>query len=104
MISRRGPILLGVALSVLGATGAAAQSSFRSYECADGSQFIVGFYRYDPNAHIQIDGKSVELKKSVAVSGQRFSTRGTTLWIDKAGAVSVKHGKRPVSICREVRS
>lgn len=82
---------------------AAAQALFSSYECADGSVFMLAFYRSDPAAHIQIDGKSIELKKSLAVSGQRFSTRGMTIWIEKTGLTSIKHGKRPVSICREVK-
>ncbi len=93
-----------IGISVFGVVQpAAAQAVFRSYECADGSQFAVAFYQSDPGAHIQIDGKSIELKKSLAVSGQRFSSRGMTLWIETTGLTSIKHGKRPVSVCREVK-
>lgn len=103
MISCRGPILLGAALIVLGATGAAAQSSFRTYECADGAPFVVAFYRFDPSAHIQIDGKSVELRKRLAVNGQRYASQGIDLRINKLGAVRIKHARRPWTNCREVK-
>ena len=93
----------GIAILGMTVPAAAAETAFRSYECADGSQFIVAFYQSDPDAHVQIDGKSIALKKSLAVSGQRFSSRAMTLWIEKTGATSVKHGKRPVSLCREVK-
>lgn len=92
----------GIAIAGMTALPAAAAAIFRNYECADGSQFAVAFYESDPAAHVQIDGKSIELKKSLAVSGQRFSSRAMTLWIEKSGATSIKHGKRPVSVCREV--
>jgi membrane-bound inhibitor of C-type lysozyme len=80
-----------------GASPAAAQT-FRTYGCADGSQFIVGFFQYDKRAHLQIDGKAVALTKRIALSGARYSGSGTTLKITKAGA-TIKHGKRPASAC-----
>jgi len=107
MISRRGPILagacLGVALCTLDATGAAAQSSFRTYECADGAPFVVAFYRYDPNAHVQIDGKAVELRKRLSVRGERYASQGIDLRFNKLGAVRIKHARRPWANCREVK-
>lgn len=103
MISRRGPILLGAAFVALGATGAAAQSSFKTYECTDGAQFVVAFYRFDPNAHIQLDGKSTELRKRLAVGGQRYASQGVDLRINKLGAVRLKHARRPWANCREVK-
>ncbi len=106
MISRRGPILsgcLGGLLGILGATGATAQSSFRTYECADGAPFVVAFYRYDPNAHIHIDGKSIELRKRLAIGGQRYASQGVDLRFNKLGAVRIKHARRPWANCREVK-
>ena len=37
--------------------GGSAQSRFQNYRCADGTQFIVGFFQYDSRAHLQLDGK-----------------------------------------------
>lgn len=103
MISRRGPILLAAVAVAVGATEAAAQSSFRTYECTDGAPFVVAFYRFDRNAHIQIDGKSVELRKRLAVNGQRYASQGIDLRINKLGAVRIKHARRPWTNCQEVR-
>jgi hypothetical protein len=46
-------VLMGAVL--LGAAPACAQS-FQTYHCADGTEFIVGFYPYDSRAYVQIDG------------------------------------------------
>jgi membrane-bound inhibitor of C-type lysozyme len=92
-------VLVGAAMVALaaGASPAAAQT-FKTYACADGSQFIVGFFQYDKHAHLQIDGKAVALKKRIALSGARYSGGGITLNIGKAGT-TIKHGKRPASAC-----
>jgi membrane-bound inhibitor of C-type lysozyme len=99
---RRRSIIFGGALVVAAmATGAStvfAQTSFQSYRCADGSQFIVGFFGYDPRAHLQIDGKSVTLAKRLALSGSRYSGGGVTLKITKSGT-TLKHAKRPTTAC-----
>jgi len=72
--------------------------SFGSYRCADGTQFIVGFYPYDSRAHLQIDGRAVTLKRRLAVSGARYSGSGVTLAITKAGT-TIRHVKRRVTAC-----
>jgi membrane-bound inhibitor of C-type lysozyme len=82
---------------VTGASPAAAQT-FRTYGCADGTQFIVGFFQYDKRAHLQIDGRAVALPKRIALSGSRYSGGGIVLNVGKAGA-TIKHGKRPASAC-----
>ena len=66
--------------------------------CADGTQFIVGFFQYDKRAHLQIDGKAVALNKRIALSGARYSGGGIVLKVGKAGT-TIKHGKRPASAC-----
>jgi hypothetical protein len=43
-----------------GSSSAFAQT-FQSYRCADGSQFIVGFFDYDSRAHLLIDGRVVSM-------------------------------------------
>ena len=93
-------VLVGAAMLVAPLTGAspAAAQTFRTYVCADGSQFIAGFFQYDKHAHLQIDGKAVALKKRLALSGSRYSGGGIVLNITKGGA-TIKHGKRPVSAC-----
>ncbi|GGI27116.1 MliC family protein [Bradyrhizobium guangdongense] len=93
-------ILLGIAM-LAGMTGArqADAQTFRNYHCADGTQFIVGFYDYDNRAFLQIDGGPVTLAKRLTVSGTRYSGAGITLVIGKSGATTVKHLKRPVTAC-----
>ena len=87
-----------IAAALLTACPAAAQT-FRSYACADGSQFIAAFYPSDPKrAHLQIDGKAVALKRRLALSGSRYSGGGIALKIAKSG-VTVKRGNRPASMC-----
>ena len=49
--------------TVVGTTNAAAQTTFQTYRCADGTEFIVGFFQYDKRAHMQVDGKAVTLQK-----------------------------------------
>jgi hypothetical protein len=31
--------------------------TFQNYRCADGTQFIAGFFQYDSRAHLQLDGR-----------------------------------------------
>ena len=76
--------------------------TFRTYRCADGTRFIVGFYDQDNRAFLQIDGEPATLQKRVALSGARYSGGGITLRIAKCGATTVKHLKRPVTACAVV--
>jgi len=95
------PVIFGAALFVAGVvatTSPASAQTFRSYRCADGSQFIVGFFEYDRRAHMQIDGRAVTLGKRLALSGERYTGGGVTLKITKAGT-TVKHAKRPTTAC-----
>ena len=101
MNRRKAIIIFGAATLAAGmATGSspAFAQTFKSYRCADGSQFIVGFFEYDPRAHLQIDGKAVTLGKRLTLSGARYSGGGVTLKITRAGT-TVKHAKRPVTAC-----
>jgi membrane-bound inhibitor of C-type lysozyme len=99
---RRKAVIFGAACVVAGlavvAPPALAQTSFQNYRCADGSQFIVGFFAYDKRAHIQIDGKAVTLAKRLALSGSRYSGGGVALRITRAGT-TLKHAKRPATAC-----
>jgi membrane-bound inhibitor of C-type lysozyme len=100
-MNRHGIIIFSMALFVAamaaGSSSASAQT-FQSYRCADGTQFIVGFFEYDRRAYLQIDGRAVTLGKRLALSGSRYSGGGVTLKITKAGT-TVKHAKRPVTAC-----
>jgi membrane-bound inhibitor of C-type lysozyme len=95
--------IFGAALLTIGLTGipssAHAQARFQNYRCADGTQFIAGFFQYDPRAHLQLDGKEITLPKRVSLSGSRYSAKGVTLRITKAGQTTLKHAKRPVTTC-----
>jgi membrane-bound inhibitor of C-type lysozyme len=73
--------------------------TFRSYRCADGTQFIAGFYDDDKRAFLQIDGEPVTLAKRLTVSGARYSGAGISLFIGKTGTATVRHLKRPVTAC-----
>jgi membrane-bound inhibitor of C-type lysozyme len=86
------------AAAAAGPTPGFAQTTFQNYRCADGSQFIVGFFEYDKRAHLQIDGKALTLGKRLALSGSRYSGGGVTLRIAGAGA-TLKRAKRPVTAC-----
>ena len=77
----------------------AQDTTVRSYHCADGTNFIVGFFPYDKRAHVEIDGGEATLLKRLSLSGTRYSGRGVTLSIAKSGAVTIKHAKRPVTAC-----
>jgi hypothetical protein len=59
----------------------------------------VGFYPYDARAHLQIDGREVTLPKRLTLSGTRYAGGGVTLKIDRAGATTVKHARRPKTAC-----
>jgi membrane-bound inhibitor of C-type lysozyme len=76
-----------------------AQTSFQNYRCADGTQFIVGFFQYDSRAHLQLDGRSVALAKRLSLSGSRYTGSGVTLKMTKAGATTLKNVGRPVTAC-----
>jgi|SRR5690242_6001046 membrane-bound inhibitor of C-type lysozyme len=100
-MGRHKAVVLGIIMlagGLLGARQADAQT-FRTYRCVDGTQFIVAFYGDDKRAFLQIDGEPATLAKRLAVSGARYSGAGITLRIDKTGATTVKHLKRPVTAC-----
>jgi len=80
-----------------GSSSALAQT-FENYYCADGTRFIVGFFKYDSRAHLQIGGRAVTLAKRLALSGSRYSGGGVTLMMTKAG-VTVRQARRPVTAC-----
>jgi membrane-bound inhibitor of C-type lysozyme len=86
-------------LAMIGSSPASAQSSFKNYSCADGTQFIAGFFQYDPRAHLQLNGHPVTLKKGLALSGSRYTGGGVTLRITKAGRTTLKQAKRPETAC-----
>jgi len=94
---------LGAALlwAMVASSPASAQSSFKNYRCADGTQFVAGFFQYDSRAHLQLGGKPVTLKKGLALSGSRYTGRGITLKITKAGLTTLKQAKRPVTACEQ---
>ncbi|MBR0828061.1 MliC family protein [Bradyrhizobium manausense] len=99
-MDRHKAIILAVAVLAGGTVGVrpAAAQTFQNYHCADGTNFIVGFYDYDKRAFVQIDGASLPLKKRVTLSGARYSGAGITLKIGKAGT-TMQHLKRPVTAC-----
>lgn len=98
-MDRHKAIVLTITMLAGGISGArqAEAQTFRTYHCADGTQFIVGFYDDDKRAFLQIDGEPVTLAKRLAVSGAHYSGGGITLRIPRNGPTTVKHLKRPVT-------
>jgi membrane-bound inhibitor of C-type lysozyme len=94
---------LGTALflGMIAPSAALAQTTFKNYQCADGTQFIAGFFQPDSRAHLQLDGKAVTLAKRLALSGSRYTGNGVTLKITKAGITTLKLAKRPVTSCEQ---
>ena len=92
---------LGLAAVAVAASPAMAQSSFRNYRCADGSQFMVGFFQYDKRAHLQLDGKELTLPRRWTLSGSRYQAKGVTLRITKAGVTTLKHARRKTTTCEQ---
>jgi len=103
-MGRHKAILLGITMLAAALSGArqAEAQTFRTYRCADGTQFIAGFYDDDKRAFLQIDGEPVTLAKRLSVSGARYSGAGVTLKIPKIGLTTVKHLRRPVTACAVV--
>jgi membrane-bound inhibitor of C-type lysozyme len=102
-MSRHGIIAIGTALVgfVVSLTPLFAQdTTFRNYRCADGTEFIVGYYPNDSRAYLQIDGGPVTLRRRLAISGARYSGGGVTLKIGNTGNITVKHAKRPETACQ----
>ena len=95
-------LVVGTALAglVAGLSPALAQTTtFRTYHCADGSDFIVASYPYDSRMYLQIDGGPVTLRKRITLSGARYSGNGITLKISKAGITTVRRSRRPETAC-----
>jgi membrane-bound inhibitor of C-type lysozyme len=91
--------IFSAAFAVAGMVSASALAqTFENYHCADGTHFIVGFFKYDSRAHLQIDGRAVTLAKRLAVSGSHYSGGGVTLVFTKGG-VTIRHARRPVTAC-----
>ena len=95
---RRTAIFAAALVAVAAGSSPASAQTFQSYRCADGTQFIVGFFDYDSRAHLQIDGHAATLARRLAFSGSRYSGGGVTLKMTKAG-VLLKHARRPVTAC-----
>ena len=87
----------GTALA--GSPASAQTTTFQTYRCGDGTEFIVGFFEYDKRAHMQVDGKSVTLQKRVWLTGARYSGGGVTLTVKKSGT-TLKVGKQPATTCQ----
>ena len=93
--------ILGAALLIVGivtGSSSALAQTFENYHCADGTRFIVGFFKYDSRAHLQIGGRAVTLAKRLALFGSRYSGGGVTLMMTKAG-VTVRQARRPLTAC-----
>ena len=99
-MDRHKAIILAFAILAGGTLSArpAGAQTFQSYHCADGTQFLVGFYEYDKRAFMQIDGRAVLLAKRLTLSGARYSAAGIVLKIGKTGT-TIQHLKRPLTTC-----
>ena len=98
MNRRKHSIFGAVAVVVAVVSSPALAQTFQSYHCADGTQFLVGFFQNDSRAFLQIDGRAVTLPRRLTLSGSRYSGGGVTLKITKIGT-TVRHAKRPTTAC-----
>src|ERR1044072_8630573 len=46
----------------------AQSTTVQTYHCADGTNFIVGFFPYDKRAYLQIDGGEITLRKRLSLT------------------------------------
>lgn len=88
-----------LALACAASPASAQNTTWQTYRCADGTEFVVGFFGYDKRAHMQVDGKAMTLEKRIALGGARYSGGGATLRVTKSGT-TFKIGKRPVTTCQ----
>ena len=84
--------IFGAAAILIGQLPVSAQT-FRTYNCYDGSQFILAFFEGDKRAHLQLDGKAVTLPKRISLSGSRYAKGDISLRITKTG-ITLKRGKQ----------
>ena len=98
MNRRKHSIFGAVVVVVAVVSPPALAQTFQSYHCADGTQFLVGFFQNDSRAFLQIDGRAVTLPRRLTLSGSRYSGGGVTLKITKIGT-TVRHAKRPTTAC-----
>ncbi len=87
-----------MAVAAPGGSAPAMAQAIQTYRCADGTQFIVGFFEYDKHAYLRIDGRPVTLARRYGLSGARYWGGGVTLKITRAGT-TVKHARRLVTAC-----
>jgi membrane-bound inhibitor of C-type lysozyme len=85
--------LAGFSVVAVGPAPALAQT-FSTYQCRDGSEFVLALYEGDRAAHLQLDGRALALPKRLSVNGTRYSKGDVTLRITKAGATTLTRGKK----------
>jgi membrane-bound inhibitor of C-type lysozyme len=98
-------IVLGTVLggTLAGLAPALTQSTtVQTYHCADGTNFIVGFFPYDKRAHVQIDGGEITLLRRLAFSGTRYAGHGVTLNVARSGGITIKHARKPATACEQI--
>jgi hypothetical protein len=85
-------VVAGLLMAAFGLSTAAYAQTYYHYECADGSQFEVGFYPETKAAYLQVDGKSIMLPKRFSLISQRFKQSGIGLAMRGGGKATLKHG------------
>jgi membrane-bound inhibitor of C-type lysozyme len=84
--------IFGAAGLLIGQSPVFAQT-FRTYNCYDGSQFILAFFEGDKRAHLQLDGRAITLPKRIALYGSRYTKGEISLRTTKT-AITLKRGKQ----------
>jgi hypothetical protein len=90
-------IIIGAAGILIGQSSVFAQT-FRTYNCYDGSQFVLAFFEGDNRAHVQLDGKATTLPKRISLSGSRYAKGAISLRITRT-VITLKRGKQSTE-CR----
>jgi len=86
-------IVVAAAGSMAFAACAQAQT-YLHYECAGGTTFELTVFPDNRAAFLQVDGKSLQLPKSVSVTGTRYRKSGITVWVRGERATLRRAGKR----------
>jgi membrane-bound inhibitor of C-type lysozyme len=75
--------------------GAAAQAqTYTHYDCYGGTTFDLMLFPGTKGAFLQLDGKSIKLPQSLAVTGTRYRGNGITVWTKGDRATLRRAGKR----------
>jgi membrane-bound inhibitor of C-type lysozyme len=85
--------LIPAAIFLMAGFAPASAQTFVSYSCGDGKPLAAAFFPDERGVRVQLDGKSLTLKRRVSASGARFSKSGVSFWIKDQSAMLKRRGQ-----------